>query len=274
MIQSGAMNLDTKVACLHTLIRDLDSVAVAFSGGVDSTYLLAACCDVLGSDAVLAVTASSPTLPGEELEAARRLALLIGVRLEVVETQELDNPDYVRNGLNRCFYCKDDVFEHIEGVAREYRLAAVVYGATVDDVGDYRPGMIAAREHGVHAPLLEAGLVKDDVRVLSRRRGLPTWDKPSMACLASRIPYGRPITVEVLGQVGQAEAFLRREIGLRQVRVRHHGQVARLEVEPDDFARLLEVDVRGRVVARLRSIGFRYVTLDLAGFRSGSMNEL
>lgn len=267
------MNLEAKTERLQTIIKALESVVVAFSAGVDSTYLLAACTDTLGPTHVLAVTAHSASLPDQELDEARTLAAQIGVPLEVVSTNELANADYVRNDPNRCFHCKDELFTTLWPLACARGFATVVYGATADDLGDHRPGMQAARQHGIRAPLLEAGLGKADIRELSQRRGLPTHDKPAMACLASRIPYGQAVTVEALGQVAQAEAFLKREIGLRQVRVRHHGEVARLEVEPDDILRVAQPGTRERIQRKLREIGFTYVTLDLAGFRSGSMNE-
>lgn len=268
------MTLEEKKVQLDIIIGSLISVAVAFSAGVDSTYLLSACVDVLGAENVLAVTARSASMPDEELSEAYNLAKQIGVRLEVVATQELENTAYVRNDSHRCFHCKDELFTTIRPVARAHDLATVVYGATADDIGDHRPGMRAAKQHNARAPLLEAGLGKSEIRALSRERGLPTHDKPAMACLASRIAYGNPVTVEVLGQVAQAELFLKRELGLRQVRVRHHGKIARLEVELEEIVRIAQPDVRERIVARLREIGFTYVTLDLAGFRSGSMNAL
>jgi pyridinium-3,5-biscarboxylic acid mononucleotide sulfurtransferase len=266
-------NLEAKTAHLQAIIGALESVVVAFSAGVDSSYLLVACRDTLGPDKVLAVTAGSASLPEQELDEARALAAQIGVSLEIVTTDELANADYVRNDPNRCFHCKDELFTTLWPLARARGFAAVVYGATADDLGDHRPGMQAAQQHGIRAPLLEAGLGKADIRALSQQRGLPTHDKPAMACLASRIPYGRAVTVEALGQVAQAEAFLKREIGLRQVRVRHHGEVARLEVEPDDILRVAQPAIRRRIQHKLREIGFTYVTLDLAGFRSGSLNE-
>ncbi len=265
--------LETKTAHLQRIISELESVIVAFSAGVDSSYLLAACRDTLGPDRVLAVTASSASLPAQELDEARALTAQIGVSLEIVMTNELANTDYMRNDRNRCFHCKDELFTTLWLLARARRFATVVYGATADDLGDHRPGMQAAQQHGIRAPLLEAGLGKADIRALSQQRGLPTHDKPAMACLASRIPYGHAITVEVLGQVAQAEAFLKREVGLRQVRVRHHGEVARLEVKPDDILRVAQPGTRERIQRKLREIGFTYVTLDLAGFRSGSLNE-
>lgn len=268
------MELEQKEKRLCAAIAALEAVAVAFSGGVDSTLLLAVCRETLGRERVLALTALSASLPAAELAEARALAVQIDARLEMVATRELDNPDYVRNDAERCFHCKDELFTRLWPVARAHGLHYVVYGATADDVGDHRPGMRAAEQHSARAPLLEAGLGKAEIRELSRRRGLPTHAKPAMACLASRIPYGSPVTVEALGQIAQAEAFLKREIGLRQVRVRHHGPVARLEVEADDLVRVAQPALRERIVARLRALGFTYVTLDLAGFRSGSMNDL
>ncbi len=268
------MHLEDKEARLRTIIGDLDSVVVAFSAGVDSTLLLAVCHEVLGPARVLAATAHSASLPDAELAEAQTLAAQIGARLELITTHELANPAYVRNDANRCFYCKEELFTQLWPLAHRHGLRHIVYGATADDIGDHRPGMRAAQEQGIRAPLLEAGLGKAEIRELSRQRGLPTHDKPAMACLASRIPYGSPVTVEALGQIAQAEAFLKREIGLRQVRVRHHGPLARLEVEGDALLRLVQPELRERIVTQLRAIGFTYVTLDLAGFRSGSMNDL
>ncbi len=268
------MNLEQKQALLATILGRLGSVAVAFSAGIDSTYLLAACCDRLGAGRVLAVTARSPSLPEQELSEARSLAALLGVRWEVVITSELDNPAYVRNDGQRCFHCKDTLFTAMAPLVQAHGLDCMAYGANADDVGDFRPGMRAAQQHGVYAPLLEAGLTKADIRLLAQQRGLPNAAKPAMACLASRVAYGRPVTIEVLRQVEQAEAFLKQEFGLQQVRVRHHGKVARLEVESADLPALVAPDARERIVARLQALGFTYVTLDLAGFRSGSMNAL
>ncbi len=265
--------LDAKRDRLYALVGDLGSVAVAYSGGVDSTYLLAACLEVLGPERVLAVTADSPTYPAKEKAEAQKVARQLGARWHLINTRELEDPRFASNPPDRCYYCKTELFAAIRAVARQEGLQNVVYGATQDDLGDYRPGMRAARECGARAPLLEAGLGKSEVRELSRRMGLPTWDKPALACLASRFPYGTPITTAHLRQVNAAEDFLRRELGLRQLRVRHHDAVARLEVEPKDMARFLEENTRQRVVAALKELGYTYVTLDLAGFRSGSMNE-
>ncbi len=222
---------------------------------------------------MLAITADSATYTPAELEGAAQLAVALGVRHRVVHTEELDDADFAENPPDRCYFCKTHLFRELWQVAEREGLAHVVYGATVDDLGDYRPGMRAAEELGARAPLVEAGLTKDEVRLLSRQRGLSTWDKPATACLASRFPYHLRITGEALGRVAAAEQFLRRELGLRQVRVRHHDQIARIEVLPGDLAVLASEPARTRVVERLKAIGYTYVTLDLEGFRSGSMNE-
>jgi uncharacterized protein len=266
--------LERKRDQLHAVLQELGSVAVAYSGGVDSTYLLAAAVEDLGAERVLAVTAISPTYPASEREEATALARRLGVRQRFIHTAELDDPRFASNPPERCYFCKSHLFQDMANIAREEGLRCVVYGATQDDLGDHRPGMRAARELGARAPLLEAGLTKQDVRALSREMELPTWDKPAMACLASRFPYESTITVEALACVEQAEDFLREEMGFRQVRVRHHGDTARLEVEPADFPLLFRAGSRERIVAHLKALGYIYVTVDLEGFRSGSMNEV
>jgi uncharacterized protein len=257
---------------LVELLRELDSVVVAFSGGVDSTLLARAAKDALGERAVL-VTADSETYPASELDEARRLGALLDMRHLVVRTEELQNPEYARNPVNRCFFCKEELFARLAPIAEREGCRALVYGANMDDLGDHRPGMQAARERGVRAPLIEAELWKEEIRTLSRELGLPTWDKPSFACLSSRFQYGDRITAEKLRQVDAAEAFVR-SLGFRQFRVRHHDRLARIEVSHDEIARLWEDGRREAIVKRLRELGYVYVAVDLAGFQSGSANLL
>ncbi len=254
---------------LKAILARLGSVVVAYSGGTDSTLVLKVAHDALGDKAV-AVTAVSASLASADRAESEQVARRIGARHVLIESEETSDPLYLANTPNRCFFCRKETYGRLAAYAREHGYSAVVDGTNADDAGDYRPGRQAARQHGVHSPLLEAGLTKADVRALARELGLPNWDKPAAACLSSRIPYGTTITLTALSQVERAEALLR-GLGLRQLRVRAHDRVARIEVEPGDFARLLER--RSEVVAGLKSIGYAFVTLDLAGFRSGSMNE-
>jgi uncharacterized protein len=246
-------------------------VVVAFSGGVDSALLLKLAHEALGSRCV-ALTAVSPSLPERERADARAIAGNIGAEHLWIETNELDRPGFAENPTNRCYFCKSELFEHCFEASERLGLPTVLYGATADDVGDHRPGMAAARERGARAPLLEVGLGKEEIRALSRHLGLATWNKPAMACLSSRFPYGTSIDAERLGRVERAEEALRRE-GFRELRVRFHDDVARIEVAREEWLRLTEPELRDRVAAAIREAGFRYVALDLEPFRSGRLNE-
>jgi uncharacterized protein len=271
--QEKAMNneLDPKLSVLKRCIEDTGGLAVAFSGGVDSTLLAAVAFEVLG-DRALAVTASSPLYPTHEQQEAKDLACQIGIRHLVVESDELDVPGFADNPPNRCYLCKTELFELISKIAVENGIDKIADGTTLDDEDDYRPGRKAALEQGVLSPLLEAGLTKCEVRKLSKDMGLPTADKAAFACLASRFPYGVRITQEKLAAVDAVETKLR-ELGFRQFRVRHHGDVARIEVEPDEIARTMDEEIRNELVKTGHAAGFKYIAVDLQGYRTGSMNE-
>ncbi len=259
---------------VRSLVNSLGSVVVAFSGGVDSSVVLALAVQELGAERVLAVTSRSETYLDEEYRVAVDVAARLGAAHHVIETRELEIPGFSSNPPDRCYHCKGELFGELVGIAAEMGFAAVADGANLDDKGDFRPGIRAADELGVRHPLMEAGLNKDAVRALARELGLPNWSKPAMACLSSRFPYGETITRQKLTMVARAEAVLR-EAGYAQLRVRHHGVTARIELPADELEGLVaNLPLRSRIVAELKDIGYRYVTLDLEGFRSGSMNEV
>ncbi len=258
---------------LLAVMRGIGPCAVAFSGGIDSAVVARAAFEALG-DAAVAVTADSPSVARGELDDARRIAALIGIRHEVVRTEEFANPEYLKNDGSRCYFCKDELYGRVESLLPALGVTVICSGANLDDAGDYRPGLKAAAEHHVRHPLQEAGFTKADVRALALEWGLPIWDKPASPCLSSRLAPGVAVTAERTGRVEQAEAYLR-SLGLRECRVRlHEGELARLEVPLAEVARLASPEIREGLAGHLRSLGFKYVTLDLEGFRSGSMNEL
>jgi len=250
----------------------MDRVIVAFSGGTDSAYLAWAANRALGKNAV-AVTADSASLPESHKRDAEAFVATFGIAHEYVATREFDNPDYVRNAPDRCFHCKDELFTRLEEVGRERGYQYIIYGVNVDDLGDYRPGQGAAQQHKVAAPLADAGLTKAEIRELSRIAGLPTWDRPASACLSSRIPYGTPVTIENVKTVETGEEEIK-ALGFRQFRVRFHGEVVRLEIAREEMERALTLEMANRFTQIFKALGFKYVTLDLEGYRQGSLNEV
>jgi uncharacterized protein len=266
------MNTIAKEERLRELFRELESVIVAYSGGVDSSYVAYVANEELGSRAVC-ITGQSASLPAYQRAEIDRVVEKFGFQHEMIDTEELENPAYQANDANRCFFCKDELYGKLEAVARTRGITSIVDGSTVDDLGDFRPGRQAAAQHAVRSPLIEVGLSKSEVRELSRKATLPTWDKPASPCLSSRIAYGTTVTIERLSKVDRGEEILR-EFGFREFRVRHHDQLVRLEIAQSEMDRVLRKDLLDDLAKRFRELGFKYVTLDLEGFRSGSMNEV
>lgn len=265
------MSVIAKEERLRELIRALDSVIVAYSGGVDSSYVAYVANEELGPRAVC-ITGQSASLPSYQNAEIKSVVERFGFHHEIIRTDELENPNYSANNADRCYFCKDELYNKLEAVARSRGIEHILDGSTVDDLDDYRPGRQAAKQHAVRSPLIEVGLNKSEVRELSRRATLPTWDKPASPCLSSRIAYGTTVTIERLNKVDRGEEILR-EFGFREFRVRHHDTLVRLEIAASEMDRVLRKDVVEQLAARFRELGFKYVTLDLQGFRSGSMNE-
>ena len=270
--EAEIVGAESKQRSLEEQIRRLESVMVAYSGGVDSAFLAATAHRVLG-DRMLAVLADSPSLARRDLEQAVAFAQSLGMPLEVIATEELDRPEYARNDANRCFHCKDELFAAMEKLGVKRGFTHIAYGMNADDTQDYRPGQRAAEQHAVLAPLAEAGLTKLEVRALAKAAGYPVWDRPAAPCLSSRVEYGRAVTREVLEQVERGEESLR-QLGFRQLRVRHHGELARIEIARDELPRALNLETLDAITAAMQQVGFKYVTLDCKGFRSGSLNAM
>ncbi|ERI93966.1 TIGR00268 family protein [Clostridiales bacterium oral taxon 876 str. F0540] len=266
------MDLQQKFQKLKDILKEIGSAAIAYSGGVDSTFLLKVAYDELGEN-IIAVTAKSSTYPEREYKEAQKYIAQFGAKHITIVSEELEIEGFAKNPVNRCYFCKTELFSKVRQEADKYGLKHVLDGSNFDDIGDYRPGMKAAREQGVRSPLKEAELTKNDIRELSKMLNIPTWDKPSFACLSSRFPYGNEITVQKLSMVDKAEQFLM-DMGFRQLRVRHHGDIARIEVAPEDRAKFFDIDIMDKVGKEFKNIGFKYVTLDMLGYRTGSMNEV
>jgi len=268
---AAGVSIDEKLAELRRILREMGSVVVGYSGGADSALLLKVAKEELGDKAV-GVIAESESYPKSELDAAIELARAMGVSIVRARTQELEREEYASNATDRCYHCKLELFSHMATIADDLGFRWIAYGANHDDLGDYRPGQQAGQDVGARAPLIEAGLTKPEIRHISKQLNLPTWDKPAMACLSSRFPYGVRITAELLARVEAAEEYLRAELGFREVRVRHHDDVARLELGADEMDRLLDRDLRTQISRRLKALGYYHVAVELEGYRSGSMN--